>query len=1058
MLTPSEFTERLRQVLQSPETPSDPLAPFLEQHGFSYQARSATNIRLLLKLLPVEDLAPLVLASLSSPLPDMAINNLERIAELIPRNELVTVAHRTGRRAHLMNILGSSPFLSNILFRDPSLFHGLFGNRENWHARTEQEMLDALREMIPPACDLPTLMTQLRRFKYREVFRIAARDLSGVAPLEEVTAELSSLASAALTVSCDVTRRILIEEHGVPMVRGGSSPAEAELVVIGMGKFGGRELNFSSDIDIIFFYTSDEGETTGVDDGSGGRRGHVSLHTFFTRQAEMIIRSLNQVTEDGFVFRVDTGLRPEGKSGDLAVSARSAEIYYESWGQSWERAALLKARPVAGSLVLGEEILRRLEPFVYRKYLDYNLIEDMMLMKQKIDASLARTREGDDNIKLGWGGIREIEFFIQALQLVYAGKQPTLRERNTLVALQRLHAAHIINDADFHALSDAYRFLRTVEHRIQVVQERQTHSLPRKEEEFRALSRRCGYLRPGGATLFRDHLEAHRRKVSEIYASLFRSSAGEGRDGVDQDLLSLLDPAADPDLVKDMLAERHFRDPDTAYERLVIFREGPPRANFTPRSRRLFERVAPRFLRAICASPDPDRALSATESFFQSIGGRSTQLALCAENPRVIDGVVSLFATSAYLSKIFINHPETLEALVSTSHDAAFRDARTMHEDLAGSLSTAADFEEELDLLRRFRNQEFLRIGMHDLEGRLGQSEISRQLTMLAETLLGAAVEIARRELSRYGTPRWHDPSGQLLPAELGIIGMGKLGGGELSYHSDLDIIFIYDHQGETDGERSLTNHEYFAKLAQKIIMILTTLTREGYVYKIDTRLRPSGNAGPLVTSLGSFREYHRHEAQLWERQALTKARLIYGAPSIDEGVTAILRHAVYGRGVAPDDHREIDRLRNRMEVEIARESGGAYNIKTGRGGMVDVEFIVQYLQLAHGHGMPELRTPSTLEALKAMKGKGLLADEEWEILLKGYKFLRRLETRLRIIHDTSMSDFGGSDDYLDTLARHLGYDPKLRHPGRRLREEYEAITTAIRGVYDRVFQRNTPC
>ncbi|GAB4303279.1 MAG: bifunctional [glutamate--ammonia ligase]-adenylyl-L-tyrosine phosphorylase/[glutamate--ammonia-ligase] adenylyltransferase [Desulfuromonadia bacterium] len=1056
MLTPSGFTTRFRQILSLPETSPDPLIPFLKELGFSFEARSATNIRLLLSVLSPEDLSPLVLASLTSPLPDMAINNLERIARLLPLSDLVTVAHRTGRRTQLMNILGSSPFLSNILFREPSLFHDLFGSRGLWSARSESGMLEALRETIPPSCDLPTLMTLLRRFKYREIFRIAARDLGGVAPLEEVTAELSSLASAALTVSCEVTRRILVEEHGPPMLRGGDHPAEAELVVIGMGKFGGRELNFSSDIDIIFFYTSDDGETAGVSDGSGGRRGVIPLHAFFVKQAEMIVRSLNQVTEDGFVFRVDTALRPEGKSGDLAVSLRSAEVYYESWGQSWERAALLKARPVAGSIPLGEELLRRLEPFIYRKYLDYNLVEDMMLMKKKIDASLARTREGNDNIKLGWGGIREIEFFIQALQLVYAGKHPSLRERNSLRALQLLKSAHIINDDDYRALTDAYRFLRNVEHRIQVVQERQTHNLPRKDEEFRALARRCGYLRPGGDGLFRGELEAHRRRVSEIYASLFRTTELDDRGDVESEILSLLDPGADPDLVKDMLAERRFRDPDAAYDRLVIFREGPPRANLTQRSRRLFERIAPRFLKAVCESPDPDRALAVTETFFQSIGGRSAQLALCAENPGVIDGVVSLFATSAYLSKIFINHPETLEALVTTSHDAAFRDRETIGDELVGVLSTAADFEERLDTLRRFRNQEFLRIGIHDLKGELGQSEISRQLTSVAEVLLDAAVEMARRELSRYGTPRWRDPSGEPRAAELGVIGMGKLGGRELSYHSDLDIIFIYDHPGETDGERPLTNHEYFAKLAQKIIMILTTLTREGYVYKIDTRLRPSGNAGPLVTSLGSFREYHRREAQLWERQALTKARLIYGAPSIEEGVSTILHHAVYGTGVTPDDHREIDRLRNRMEVEIARESGGSYNIKTGRGGMVDVEFIVQYLQLAHGHRMPELRTPNTIEALKAIKGKGLLADDAWEILLNGYKFLRRLETRLRIIHDTSMSDLGGSDDYLDTLARHLGYDPKLRHPGRRLREEYEAITTAIRGVYDGVFRRDS--
>ena len=335
-------------------------------------------------------------------------------------------------------------------------------------------------------------------------------------------AELSDLASSTLQVAYEVCRRCLIRDHGVPLLTGEeSTPREAEMTVIGMGKLGGRELNFSSDIDIIYFYESDRGETTGVATGSGGRKGAISLHAFFNKLGEMISKALSQVTEDGFVFRVDVGLRPEGKSGDMAVSLRSAEIYYESWGQSWERTAMLKARPVAGSLELGEQLLKTLQPFIYRKYLDYNLIEDMKQMKQKIDASLARSREGEINLKLGRGGIREIEFFIQALQLVYAGKNPKLRERNSLAALDTLLSANLLGVEDHRQLQEAYRFLRSVEHRIQVVQERQTHNLPIKEEELLALARRSGYLRANGLARFIEVLEGHRGNVSVIYGSLF---------------------------------------------------------------------------------------------------------------------------------------------------------------------------------------------------------------------------------------------------------------------------------------------------------------------------------------------------------------------------------------------------------------------------------------------------------------------------------------------------------------------------------------------------------
>ena len=341
-------------------------------------------------------------------------------------------------------------------------------------------MLAAAEALVDESTDFATLQRLLRRFKRAEILRIASRDLNSLASLEEVTDELASLASASLQVAYTVCRRCLNREYGAPLMATENGSREAEMTVIGMGKLGGRELNFSSDIDIIYFYESDKGETTGVETGSGGRKGVVSLHTFFNKLGEMISKALSQVTEDGFVFRVDVGLRPEGKSGDMAVSLRSAEIYYESWGQSWERTAMLKARPVAGSLDLGEHLLKTLQPFVYRKYLDYNLIEDMKQMKQKIDASLARSREGEINLKLGRGGIREIEFFIQALQLVYAGKNPKLRERNSLKALDTLLAARLINDDDHCKLREAYRFLRSTEHRIQVVQERQTHNLPVK--------------------------------------------------------------------------------------------------------------------------------------------------------------------------------------------------------------------------------------------------------------------------------------------------------------------------------------------------------------------------------------------------------------------------------------------------------------------------------------------------------------------------------------------------------------------------------------------------
>ena len=1028
------------------------LATFLESNGFRYGARTAENILLLQQVFTAEALPHVVVTALKTPSPDQALNSFERLAGVVSPENLTALAERKTRLAQCILLCGASPFLVSLMYKAPDILCWLFLENGIDLARSAEDMQAAVRGTVDETTDFSALQKALRCFKRREIVRIAARDLNGLAPLEEVMAELSDLASSTLQVAYQVCRRCLVRDHGVPVLIGeNTSLCEAEMTVIGMGKLGGRELNFSSDIDIIYFYESDKGETAGIESASGGRKGVVSLHAFFNKLGEMISKALSQITEDGFVFRVDVGLRPEGKSGDMAVSLRSAEIYYESWGQSWERTAMLKARPVAGSLALGEQLLKTLQPFIYRKYLDYNLIEDMKQMKQKIDASLARSREGEINLKLGRGGIREIEFFIQALQLVYAGKNPKLRERNSLQALDTLLAANLLSENDHLKLRDAYRFLRSVEHRIQVVQERQTHNLPGKEEEMLALARRSGYLRRNGLERFREVLEEHRGNVSFIYGTLFHSRDEQLDQEVHPQALFLLDPKADADLVKDMLAERHFEDVERAYGNLVSLRRGPVKGNLAERSRRILEKITPLLLQEIFESPDPDLALTNLERFMTVIATRSSYYALLAENRQTIKLLVSLFGMSEFLSKILINHPELLDSLVARSSSSDSKSKESMLDELSALLEQSDYFEDHLDIVRRYRNEEFLRIGLSDIHGRMLQGEVTSQLSLLGEACLEAAFRLAVAELQRFGRPTWQR-DGACAAANLAIIAMGKLGGGELNYHSDLDIIFVYDHQGYTDGEKQISNHEYFAKLAQKIISILTMQTREGYVYKIDTRLRPSGNAGPLVTSLESFLDYHRTEAQIWERQALTKARVVLGDGNLAGQLHDIIRHTIYGATIDNEGRQEIRRLRMRMEHELAKETAGNYNIKTGRGGMVDVEFAVQYMQLREGFHHSSLRTPSTVVALKEIGTLGLLPEGSGQTLLTGYKFLRKLENRLRIINDFSTNDLSGTRLYLNKLARRLGYDPKLKNPGAALICDYEEMTGKIRDVFDRLF------
>ena len=1028
------------------------LALFLEAHGFLYGDRAAENLLLLRRVFTVDTLHRIVINALMTPSPDQALNSFERLAGVVLPPDLSELAGSRKRLAQCILLCGSSPFLVNLMYKSPDIVRWLFLENGIDLPRSPEEMQAAIRATVDESTDFTALQKALRSFKRREIVRIAARDLNGLAPLEEVMGELADLASSTLQVAYEVCRRCLIHDHGVPLTSGDDEvPVEAEMTVIGMGKLGGHELNFSSDIDIIYFYESDKGETTGVESGSGGRKGVVSLHAFFNKLGEMISKALSQVTEDGFVFRVDVGLRPEGKSGDMAVSLRSAEIYYESWGQSWERTAMLKARPVAGSLTLGVQLLKTLQPFIYRKYLDYNLIEDMKQMKQKIDASLARSREGEINLKLGRGGIREIEFFIQALQLVYAGKNPKLRERNSLHALDTLLAANLLGEDDHRKLRDAYRFLRSVEHRIQVVQERQTHNLPPKEEEMLALSRRSGYLRADGLERFRTALEEHRGHVSFIYGTLFHSRDEILEQEVHPQVLFLLDPKADSYLVKDMLAERHFEDVERAYDNLTSLRRGPVKGNLAERSRRILEKITPLLIHEVLESHDPDMALTNLERFMAVIATRSSYYALLSENRATIKLLVSLFGMSEFLSKILTGHPELLDSMVSRSDSSVVKTKEIMQEELNSLLEQSDYFEDHLNILRRYRNEEFLRIGLNDIHGRLLQGDVASQLSLLGEVCLAAAFRLAVQELQRFGRPTWQR-NGAASEANLAIIAMGKLGGRELNYHSDLDIIFVYDHQGYTDGEKQISNHEYFAKLAQKIISILTMQTREGYVYKIDTRLRPSGNAGPLVTSLESFLDYHRKESQIWEKQALTKARVVLGDEGFAGQLHDIIRHTIYGATIDDEGRQEIYRLRMRMENELARERDGSYNIKTGRGGMVDVEFAVQYLQLREGYRCPELRTPNTVVALKEISTTGLLPDGSAQMLLTGYKFLRKLENRLRIINDYSANDLSGSRTYMNKLARRLGYDPKLKNPGAALICDYEEMTSKIRDVFDRLF------
>ncbi len=687
----------------------------------------------------------------------------------------------------------------------------------------------------------------------------------------------------------------------------------------------------------------------------------------------------------------------------MCNSLGAAERYYESFGRPWERQAWVKARAVAGDRALGDEALALLEPFVWPRTVGGDVIRAVHELMARMRAERATERD----VKLGPGGIREVEFFTQALQLVHGGRNPSLRERGTLRALDRLRTVGIVSEREHRALSDAYVFLRRVEHRLQLAEGRQTHALPDDEG---LLARRLGFA---DRDAFTRALAGTRHKVSEIFATL-----GAPESAPSPALLCLLDPSASRDELGQALGTLGFRDAEASADEMVLLRE-KPQSPFAPAAGGA---VAGVLLEEAAASPDPDLALRRLNDLVGRRGAGATIWRLVAEHRPLARLVVTLLGTSEFLGKTLVAHPELVEQMLSAASSTPVRSRAAIDELVAHAQDglDADDEEARLNALRRVRNEEMLRIGLFDVGGELTPAEVSAQLTDLADATLEAALAVVAPPTFR----KWGTPS-----ASLAVLGLGKLGGRELTYSSDLDVVFVYSDEGQAEGGRAVTNFEVMSRLAQRLIHALSAYLDEGRLYEIDTRLRPSGQKGALVSSLAGFRAYHAKEAALWERQALIKARTVAGDRALGAEIERLAEAHVYGGG--HDDPAamaaEIGRLRARMERELAQETAHRFNIKTGRGGLVDVEFLVQYLQLVHGPRLPSLRRRATADALAALAREGVLPAAEARALAESYAFLRRLENRLRIVHDRSIQQIADRGSELDTLARRLGYHGERR-------------------------------
>lgn len=917
----------------------------------------------------------------------------ENAENVLKRFKEVHKGISTEKEALLYTISSYSRFLGRALIKNPEILDALLRSEFLQGKKPPEKFIEESKVIAGCSKSAEDLMSGLRRYKYRELSRIVYRDIMNLGTFPEIMEELSDLASGILEAAFIFFRREI--RRSVP----------ERFVIIGMGKLGGRELNLSSDVDLIYIY-----EDSTKPDG-------------FFKLAERITKSLSAITEDGFLYRVDLGLRPGGGKSPIALSFEGALEHYFYWGDTWERAALIKARPVAGDISLGSEFNKEIEPFIYRKHLDYTSIEDLKDMKAKLDR-LHKARD----VKLGRGGIREIEFFVQALQLINGGAIEELREKNTLKTLEKLRQRRIIDEDVFQTLSASYLFLRKVEHGIQLADELQTHELP---EDPNGLSRLAKILGLKDGKEFEKCYNEITSRVSRMYGQLFYEPSKKIEEGA-RAFWELADFLTEGNVPRDKAIEDlrnlGFKYPEGAIEIISSLLDSK-RGALTQRGRILARRVIPAFLGEVIVSPDPDAALGNLERFISGIGWRTFIYALLAENPDILKLLSRLFSTSVYLSNFLIRHPEYLDVLTIKGTRGDFASKEEMIEELKRIINEEKEYEGKLNVIRRFKHVETLKLCLRDLNREVDPVYVGNYLSMLAESILEVGLTLAG-EIVGAKTGRKGSVS------DMVILGMGKLGGMEMSYNSDLDLIFIYE-----GGE-----HEFFSRLGQKIISVLSIPTNEGFAYKIDMRLRPSGRAGALVSSFESFKRYHQDSAKLWERQALIKGRPSAGNMDLGREVMKTVEYFVYEKPLEMDFHKEIYHLRARMEREIAKEDELKLNLKTGRGGIVDIEFLVQMLQLRFGRYCRNIRKQNTLEALEGLWRFGAIEEKEFIALKDGFYFLKKLENLLRLLHDRSISEIYESDFHK------LSLELDMKESGERLKEIYSSKTEQIRRIYDKYF------
>ena len=882
------------------------------------------------------------------------------------------ILERSTCRALLLGVLGSSPYLTALIKRDPAVLVRIL-------TTAPAALFTSLTlELQAQSRDAADVMPALRRFKNAVALLTALADLGGVWPVMTVTHVLSEAADVTVQAAVQhlfrraVTRGEWLDSEPEPELRSG-------YMVIAMGKHGAFELNYSSDIDLIVFY----------DAHAARLRGDLELQTFFVRLTRDLVRLMQERTEDGYVFRTDLRLRPDPGATPVALSTAAALQYYESFGQNWERAALIKARAIAGDREAGNRFIRDLAPFIWRKYLDFAAIADIHAMKRQIHAfkGFGTIGVAGHNIKLGRGGIREIEFFTQTQQLIAGGRQVELRASSTLTALDRLAARDWIRLDVARELREAYEFLRRIEHRLQMISDEQTQTLPADPQPLARMANFSGY--PSTAE-FAAALVQEMETVQRHYVRLFEQSPALTAGGAS---MVFAGEADDPATVT-ALGELGFSEPSTVIGAIRGWHHGRYPAIRTARARELLTEVQPLLIAALAKTIDPQRAFLGFDKFLSELPSGVQLFSLLKQHPGLLDLVAQIMGTAPRLARVLGRSRRVLDAVLDPGFFGTLNSDSSLRRLLAAEFDAAPEFQAFLDRTRVVGGEQAFLIGVRVLTGTIGPENAGSAYTMLADHLVDAVARRVDSEMVR--------THGHVLGGNSAVIAMGKLGGREMTASSDLDLIVIYDFEAsvtQSDGARPLAPTQYYGRMTQRLISAFTAPTSEGTLYEVDMRLRPSGQKGPVATQLASFIDYQARDAWTWEHLALTRARVVSGSPAFVRRVEAAIRDIL----LRPRDRAKIAADVKDMRARIAVEKGGTdlWDLKQVRGGLVDLEFIAQYLQLIHAADQPQVLDQNTAASFRSLAEAGAISADIAERLTAAAHLLHNLTQVLRLcIHE----------------------------------------------------------